>query len=232
MINASNLICRTAGCPAFGDWALRNKLTVPFSKARRGDIVLFDFNHNGTSDHIGIVTKAGNGYIETIEGNTGNGSNTNGDGVYRRTRYKSNVNYIVRPKYTKNVTAEMIINTASAEVGYREGKNNENKYGKWYGQNHVSWCCIFVCWVFAHVKSGNPYSGAFPTAKLLKRGAKGEQVKKLQGFLNWYGNFGLKTGEFGKKTEEAVKVFQKIEGLVVDGEFGPKSLARAKQVTK
>ena len=31
-----------------------------------------------------------------------------------------------------------------------------------------------------------------------------------------------------KKTEKAVKAFQKAEGLVVDGEFGVKSLNKAK----
>ena len=153
MINASYLICRTAGCPTFGDWAIEHKLTHKWGDAKRGDIVLFDFNRNGTSDHIGIVTKVTSSYIETIEGNTGNGSNTNGDGVYRRTRYKSNVNYFVRPRYDDKVTAEMVIKTAEAELGYREGKNNDNKYGKWYGLNWVSWCCIFVVWIFSHVQN-------------------------------------------------------------------------------
>lgn len=232
MINAINMICKTAGCPTFGDWAIKKGITKKWSQAKRGDIVLFDFNHNGTSDHIGIVTKVGSGYIETIEGNTGNGSNTNGDGVYKRTRYKSNVNYFVRPAYNDKVTAEMIIATALAEVGYREGRNNNNKYGRWFGQNYVSWCCIFICWVFAHVQNlGNVYKGELPT-KLLKKGAKGDQVKRLQNFLNWYGNYGLRTGEFGAKTEAAVKDYQKKEGLVIDGEFGPKSLAKAKVIMR
>lgn len=233
MINAINLICKTAGCPAFGDWAIKKGITKKWSQAKRGDIVLFDFNHNGTSDHIGIVTKVGDGYIETIEGNTGNGSNTNGDGVYKRTRYKSNVNYFVRPAYNDTVTAEMIIATALAEVGYKEGKNNNNKYGAWFGMNNESWCCIFICWVFAHVKNsiGKVYPWELPT-KTLKKGAKGDQVKLLQNFLNWYGNYGLKTGEFGPKTEKAVKDYQRKEGLVDDGIFGPKSLKKAKAVKK
>lgn len=173
MINALGLITKTAGCPAFGDWAIKNKLTKKWSEAKRGDIVLFDFNHNGTSDHIGIVTKVTSNYIETIEGNTGNGSDTNGDGVYKRTRYKSNVNYFVRPKYTDSVTAEMVITTALAEVGYKEGKNNNNKYGAWMNTNYQPWCCCFVCWVFAHVKSesnnnGKTYGGKLPDFHVVK----------------------------------------------------------------
>ena len=137
----SKYILRTAGCPALGDWAIKNKLTVKWGSAKRGDLVLFDFNGNGTSDHIGIVTKATSSYIETIEGNTGSGSNTNGDGVYRRRRTKGQVNYFVR---TKCPDIESVIRRAEAELGYKEGRNNSNKYGKWFGMNNVSWCCIFV----------------------------------------------------------------------------------------
>ena len=76
------------------------------------------------------------------------------------------------------------------------------------------------------------YTGTFPKVTL-KKGNKGTQVKNLQKFLNWYGNYGLKTdGDFGTKTYEAVKKFQKATGLKVDGNFGPKSLAKAKSVKK
>lgn len=153
-MDITKYICKTAGCPQFGDWAILNKFNVKWGNHKRGDIVLFDFNNNGTSDHIGIVTKVGSGYIETIEGNTGNGSNTNGDGVYRRKRYKSQVNYFVRPKMPEEYR-ELIIKTAEAELGYKEGKNNSNKYGKAFGYNNVSWCCIFVWWLFKNCKSSS-----------------------------------------------------------------------------
>lgn len=41
---------------------------------------------------------------------------------------------------------EKFLKIALAEVGYKEGKNNDNKYGKWYGMNNCSWCAIFVSW--------------------------------------------------------------------------------------
>lgn len=76
------------------------------------------------------------------------------------------------------------------------------------------------------------YSGTFPTGTL-KKGSKGTQVKYLQQFLNWYGNYKLAVdGSFGAKTYEAVRAFQKATGLTVDGIFGSKSLAKAKAVTK
>lgn len=230
-MNYSKYVLRTAGCPAFGDWAIKNKLTVKWGNAKRGDIVLFDFNHNGTSDHIGIVTKVGKDYIETIEGNTGNGSNTNGDGVYRRRRTKGQVNYFVR---TKCPDMEAVIRRAEAELGYKEGRNNNNKYGRWFGMNNVSWCCIFVVYCFAHAKGKEKpmakptgkYSGIIPVPTL-KKSSKGLAVKNLQKFLNWYGCKLTVDGDFGSATQGAVKAFQKAEGLTSDGIYGKDSYAKA-----
>lgn len=150
-MDLSSYVCKTSSCPAFGDWALANELKVNWGEHRAGDIVLYDFNHNETSDHIGIVVKVGNGYIDVVEGNTGNGSDTNGDGVYIRRRYKSQVNYFVRSRVPERFIPSLIA-TAKAEVGYKEGKKNSNKYGKAFGQDNVSWCCIFVWWVFKNCK--------------------------------------------------------------------------------
>lgn len=84
------------------------------------------------------------------------------------------------------------------------------------------------------VKTVSKYAGPFP--KLPKRGwfssgDKGEEVKKLQRFLNWYGGYGLDVdGEVGRKTINAVKEFQGREKITIDGAFGEESLARAKSV--
>ena len=67
----------------------------------------------------------------------------------------------------------------------------------------------------------------------LSIGCEGSEVKKLQSYLNWYGsNCGTPDGDFGTKTLNAVKDFQKKEGLKVDGVFGTASLAKAKAVRK
>ena len=39
---------------------------------------------------------------------------------------------------------EKFINFALNEVGYKEGINNDNKYGNYFGMNHEPWCCFFV----------------------------------------------------------------------------------------
>jgi len=224
-----------------GDYAIKKKMNVKWGSQKRGDIVLFDFNNNGTSDHIGIVVSVNkDGSITTVEGNTGSGSDTNGGQVLKRTRYKSSVNYFVRPKYTKEVTADMVVATALAEVGVKESPRNSNKvkYNVWfYGKNQSAyWCCTFVCWVFAHVredvvavtKPTGKYDGVIASATL-KNGSKGENAKNLQKFLNWYHPAWKLTedGEFGSKTEYALKCFQKTEDIGVDGVYGNNSYKHA-----
>lgn len=67
---------------------------------------------------------------------------------------------------------------------------------------------------------------------VLKKGAKGEQVKAMQILLMGYGfkmenngkTYGA-DGSFGAATENAVKAFQKAKGLSVDGSCGPKTWA-------
>lgn len=156
MINAISILpAKTASCPVFGDKAIAKKMNVPWGKHKVGDIVMFDFNGNGTSDHTGFVIEVSGNTITTIEGNTGTDNDTNGGQVQKRTRSRSVVNYFVRPKYNDDVTVEMAIATAKAEVGYKESPKNSNKtkYGKWIGANGQPWCCSLICWIFAHLIS-------------------------------------------------------------------------------
>lgn len=65
-----------------------------------GDIVFYDFNGNGTADHVGIVVSYSNGKITAIEGNTSAASQTNGGAVERKQR--SATTYVLGyglPKY-------------------------------------------------------------------------------------------------------------------------------------
>lgn len=39
-----------------------------------------------------------------------------------------------------------IIGVALTQVGYREGSNNDTKYGDWYGLPNHPWCAMFVSW--------------------------------------------------------------------------------------
>lgn len=54
---------------------------------------------------------------------------------------------------SKNLkTAAAMIKVARSQVGYREGSNNNNAYGRWYGMNHQPYCAIGISWCAA--KSG------------------------------------------------------------------------------
>lgn len=65
---------------------------------------------------------------------------------------------------------------------------------------------------------------------VLKKGAKGEQVKALQALLIGYGykmtnngkTYGV-DGSFGTATDNAVRAYQKANGLTVDGSVGSKT---------
>jgi Putative peptidoglycan binding domain/CHAP domain len=63
---------------------------------------------------------------------------------------------------------------------------------------------------------------------VLKHGAKGGRVKQLQLCLNKVMRSGLAAdGDFGPKTEAALKAFQKkAGGLTVDGQYGPRTAAK------
>ena len=93
---------KSAYCPTIADYYIAKKQTVAKTKGQAGDIVLFDWNKNNSSDHIGIIEKKNSdGTYGTIEGNTSLSNNANGGQVMRRTRRQAEISYICRPKYTE-----------------------------------------------------------------------------------------------------------------------------------
>ena len=106
MASASNLFyngSKTAYCPAVQDWGKAQQ--VSRDAGRYGDIILFDWNKNGSADHIGLIeSKSGNTYT-TIEGNTAIGNDSNGGEVMRRQRpIDGSVLMVIRPKYASEST--------------------------------------------------------------------------------------------------------------------------------
>lgn len=240
--NALSLLpTKTASCPAMGSAAKKAKQIVPWANKKIGDVIEFDFNHNGTPDHTGILVKINSdGSITTIEGNTSLKSDDNGGCVMLRTRYKKDIPYFVRPKYNDKVTAQMIIGTAYSQLGIKEKPRNSNnvKYNTWfYGHavrgNDYAWCMTFVEWLFAHAltpiaKPNRKYSGSLP-APTIKKGDKGANVKKLQKFLTWYGIKTDDDGNYGYNTKISVIIYQLSEGLMPDGVFGKKSYIKGRK---
>lgn len=96
----------------------------------------------------------------------------------------------------------------------------------------VNYNCVWVCDI-PNEPPKKAYSGEFPkVVPTLKKGSKGEEVKKLQSFLKWCGYSVEPTGKFGVKTRDAVKKFQASVGIKVTGRFGKKSLEKAKTVKR
>ena len=73
----------------------------------------------------------------------------------------------------------------------------------------------------------------FPSAQaaiVLEVGSKGENVVKVQKRLIQYDYLsGTADGKYGEKTRDAVKLFQKRNGLTVDGKVGPARSLHRKQ---
>jgi cell wall-associated NlpC family hydrolase len=46
------------------------------------------------------------------------------------------------------------IATKFADEKYKEGKNNDSVFGKWYGHNNIPWCAMFVSYCFNKAGAG------------------------------------------------------------------------------
>ena len=61
-----------------------------------------------------------------------------------------------------------ILQVLEKEVGYVEGKNNDNKYGKAYGWNNVPYCVIFMWWAFKEAGASEYFCGGTKQASCTK----------------------------------------------------------------
>ncbi len=86
---------------------------------------------------------------------------------------------------------------------------------------------------FINKLGGNAMSSFPEPIGFLMLGSKGEQVKWLQSNLNKLGfDCGIVDGDFGAKTDKAVKLFQTRYSLVVDGIAGAQTIKKIKELLK
>lgn len=109
---------KMASVPATYNWFKQSGQLV--SKPEPGDIVFFDFNRNGTPDHIGVVAEPkSNGGCVSYEGNTSDASQANGGTVQKKTRTKAQIFAYARPKYAADTTSTSPKKSAKlAEKGF------------------------------------------------------------------------------------------------------------------
>lgn len=125
-----------AYCPYGISGAQREGRIVSKYSAKPGDIVFFDWGGDGVSDHTGLIESYNGSTWTCIEGNTSagtSGSQSNGGGVYRRTRYASDICAVARPAYSATSSAststatsddilEVIMAAKATHVIFQSGK--------------------------------------------------------------------------------------------------------------
>lgn len=114
---------KVASCSAMRNYAKQHGQWVT-SGYKPGDLVILDFPSTGCkTDHIALVEKVNGSVLTTIEGNTSSGvsgSQSNGDGVYRKQRNVSLVNGAYRPVYggsTARAIKQVSISCGQVEPG-------------------------------------------------------------------------------------------------------------------
>jgi len=93
----------SASCEFIESWGVKMNRTRTKQAARRGDLILFDFSKSGKAQHVGIAVHdfdPKTNTIQTIEGNTGEVNQANGDGVYVKTRQLEFIRAVIRPNWS------------------------------------------------------------------------------------------------------------------------------------
>lgn len=105
---------KCAGCTTLMNY-YKDKGQLVSGTYKPGDLVFFQFDSDAAADHIGIIEKDNGDTITTIEGNTSVGNESNGGCVMRRTRKKSLIMAVARPKYEAD-TADQGVKTVKIDL--------------------------------------------------------------------------------------------------------------------
>lgn len=87
-------------------------------------------------------------------------------------------------------TVARVLSVARSQIGYREGANNDTKFGKAYGLNHQPWCGMFQWWVFDQADALDLVGG-----------------RKLQAYTPTFANWFQDAGRWGQTPKVGAVVF-------------------------
>lgn len=220
--------------------AARNGWTT--NRPTDGDAVVFDWRSDGSQNHIGFAYPS-HGKNVSVEFNTSptdRGSQSNGGGVYMRTRRSRDIEgYIDMDKVIRGLGISEHSNDRGPRPTMRQGARGDwvrdmqaglrvTVDGVW-GRDTDRALIAFqrshglsadgVCGTNTWEALGGSIVAPKPQTilrKKLRRGDRGSAVVELQRLLG-----GLDVdGVFGAKTDAAVRAFQKRKGLTVDGVVG------------
>lgn len=96
-------------------------------------------------------------------------------------------------------TANDVLSVARNEIGYKEGYNNNNKYGAEYGMNYQPWCVMFIWWIFNHAGAGSLFYG-------------GNKVALCSTLYNHHNSLGQAVGTTGSALRAGDIVFFDFSG--------------------
>lgn len=222
-----------------GIWSDAKRLGLTTSHPVDGDIVIFDWTMDHNEDHTALAYPS-KGSRYSVEFNTSSGvvgSQSNGDGVYLRRRDASDiVGYVsvakiakyLRKPLTSSVAAPLPVIRTGARGDYAGavqravGAKVDNVFGrdtltlvKAFQRKHG----LTVDGVVGEATWAkiNAVKSPAPFVRVkLRKGSRGDAVKELQRKLGGL----VVDGVFGAKTLAKVKTFQKSKGLAVDGVVG------------
>lgn len=173
-----------------------------YTTPQRGDIIYFYSSNKGRVGHTGIVERV----------DTSKKMVYTIEGNTRVDTYAENGGCVARHSYSY------------ASIG---GTNRVNGFGR------PRYNDLIVTTQAKPMPSNQGKSSSNSNSTILSKGSKGQSVKTLQTMLNTCGyNCGEIDGDFGTKTDTALRAFQKANKLEVDGQYGPKSKEALEKIYK
>ena len=194
-----------------------------YSSPKVGDQVFFT-NTKGQISHTGIVEKVTKDTLHTIEGNTStdDGVVENGGGVCRKSYplTHSRIYGYGRPDYVLEQDIGDCKNVAEIQIwlnrDFGQKLDVDGEFGPLTHKAIVK-AAQMIIGVDADGIFGVKSKSAWP---LIRRGKKGATVKIAQAMLLCLGYKCSADGDFGPKTAQATKEYQKKNGLVTTGMIG------------